>query len=313
MRPIPPTESITANDPEFTSGTAKPVAFQPVSNNRLLPTLALVMVAHALIISFLLVQFGWPFGANEDGKSNADPAAIIIPVTLESSETEEPEARERTTESLKEPRADTQTQADQKSENTTPQSTQPTLNDSTQHSRQTTPETQAKEITIEGDIPQISKPSQPENNNSKHSNANAKTSTRTSSNTNNTSTSTKANPAPKPVHLNDSKSGESGRPSDNEANLPLIAAQVDPNYLHRPNPVYPSLSRQRREEGTVLLRVSLDAQGIVRDIAIERSSLFNRLDQAALEAVRQWRFIPARRGSATLPSSVIVPIEFKHQ
>lgn len=311
MRPIPPTELITTDVPDFTSGAAKPVAFQPVSNNRLLPTLALVVVAHILIISFLLIQFGWPFGAQDVGKSDAGPTAIIIPVTLEASETEEAEKAE----------------ADQKSENTPPQSTQPPINDSTQDTLQTAPETQAKEITIETvkppvseplQPPQPSQPSQPESSNSNRTNTDASTSKSTSTNTNtntntNTSISTKANTAATQVPLNDSKSGVSGRPADNEGNLPLIAAQIEPNYLHRPNPVYPPLSKQRREEGTVLLRVSLDAQGIVRDIAVERSSLFNRLDQAALEAVRQWRFVPARRGSATLPSSVIVPIEFKHQ
>lgn len=297
MRPIPPTEPITADDPDFMSETAKPVAFQPVSNNRLLPTLALVMAAHVLIISFLLVQFGWPFGAHEDGKSDTGPTAIIIPVTLEASETEEAEA-------------------DQQSENTTTQSTQPTNNDSTQDTLQTAPDTQAEELTIKtikapvSEPLKPSQPSQPESSNSNRPNTDASTSKSTNTNTSN---STKAKTTPTQVHLNNSKASESGRPADNQANLPLIAAQIDPNYLHRPNPVYPPLSRQRREEGTVLLRVSLDAQGIVRDIAIERSSLFNRLDQAALEAVRQWRFIPARRGSATLPSSVIVPIEFKHQ
>ncbi len=93
--------------------------------------------------------------------------------------------------------------------------------------------------------------------------------------------------------------------------MPLSPAQVDPNYLHRPNPVYPALSKRLREEGTVLLRVNLDAQGIVLDITVEKSSRFQRLDQAALEAVRQWRFIPAKRGQAAIPSNALVPIEFK--
>jgi protein TonB len=95
--------------------------------------------------------------------------------------------------------------------------------------------------------------------------------------------------------------------------LPLTPAHVDPNYLHRPNPVYPTLSKRLREEGTVLLRVNLDAQGIVLDISIEKSSSFQRLDQAALEAVKQWRFVPAKRGQETMPSTALVPIEFKQQ
>jgi protein TonB len=95
--------------------------------------------------------------------------------------------------------------------------------------------------------------------------------------------------------------------------LPLTAAYVDPNYLHRPNPVYPALSKRLREEGTVVLRVNLDSQGNVLDITIEKSSSFQRLDQAALEAVKLWRFVPAKRGQVAMPSSALVPIEFKQQ
>ena len=101
--------------------------------------------------------------------------------------------------------------------------------------------------------------------------------------------------------------------SEQTQSHPETPAQVDPNYLHRPNPVYPALSRRLREEGTVVLRVSLDARGTVQDIAIQTSSNFERLDQAALEAVRQWRFIPATRGQVAVPSTVLVPIAFRNQ
>jgi protein TonB len=94
---------------------------------------------------------------------------------------------------------------------------------------------------------------------------------------------------------------------------PIIPAQVDPNYLHRPNPVYPAASKRLREAGTVLLRVSLNAAGEVRDINVQTTSAYQRLDQAAMEAVRQWRFIPATKGQQPVASTVLVPIEFKHQ
>ena len=93
----------------------------------------------------------------------------------------------------------------------------------------------------------------------------------------------------------------------------LTAARIDPNYLHRPNPIYPALSKRRQEQGKVLLRVSLDHQGAVTAIGIEQSSGYDRLDQAALEAVSKWRFLPAKRGTETIPWTVHVPIEFKHQ
>jgi protein TonB len=131
------------------------------------------------------------------------------------------------------------------------------------------------------------------------------------------STQTETKPEPiRPRQASNAKAGKTAGLAQQSAAtlaLPLTPAHVDPNYLHRPNPVYPALSKRLREEGTVLLRVNLDAQGIVLDIHIEKSSRFQRLDQAALEAVKQWRFVPAKRGQVAMPSSALVPIEFKQQ
>jgi protein TonB len=132
---------------------------------------------------------------------------------------------------------------------------------------------------------------------------------------NSTQTQTKPEPT-RARQASNANAGKTAGPAQQSAAtvaFPLTPAHVDPNYLHRPNPVYPALSRRLREEGTVLLRVNLDAQGIVLDIHIEKSSRFQRLDQAALEAVKQWRFVPAKRGQVAMPSSALVPIEFKQQ
>ncbi|MEH3107403.1 MAG: energy transducer TonB [Sphingomonas fennica] len=57
-------------------------------------------------------------------------------------------------------------------------------------------------------------------------------------------------------------------------------------------PRYPPLSLRKREQGTVRLRVVIDLAGRVRDIAVAVSSGFDRLDRAALDGVRGWRFHP---------------------
>jgi protein TonB len=90
----------------------------------------------------------------------------------------------------------------------------------------------------------------------------------------------------------------------------VVAARFDADYLHNPKPVYPALSRRNAEEGKVLLKVRVSAQGTALDVAISKSSTFARLDKAAAEAVAQWRFVPARRGDEPVESSVIVPITF---
>lgn len=91
---------------------------------------------------------------------------------------------------------------------------------------------------------------------------------------------------------------------------PLIAARFDADYLHNPKPVYPALSRRQSEEGKVLLKVRVSAQGNALEVAVSKSSGFPRLDSAAIAAVTHWRFVPAKRGDETVDSSVIVPITF---
>ena len=60
----------------------------------------------------------------------------------------------------------------------------------------------------------------------------------------------------------------------------------------RPPPDYPALSRRRGETGSVVVLVELDAKGTVTSARIEHSSSFERLDQAALVAVRSWHCDP---------------------
>jgi periplasmic protein TonB len=92
---------------------------------------------------------------------------------------------------------------------------------------------------------------------------------------------------------------------------PVTAARFDADYLKNPPPAYPSISRRMREEGKVLLTVRVSAQGNAESVQVRQSSGFPRLDEAALEAVRQWRFVPARRGDEAIVASVIVPLIFR--
>ena len=66
-----------------------------------------------------------------------------------------------------------------------------------------------------------------------------------------------------------------------------------------------------REEGKVTLRVLVTPQGTAESIEVKTSSGSTRLDEAALRTVRQWKFIPARRGDAAIQSWVLVPVIFK--
>ncbi len=90
----------------------------------------------------------------------------------------------------------------------------------------------------------------------------------------------------------------------------VTAARFDADSLNTPSPVYPAISRRLREEGRVLLSVRVTPQGLPEAVDIRHGSGYARLDEAALAAVRQWRFVPARRGDTPVMSSVLVPIDF---
>lgn len=98
-----------------------------------------------------------------------------------------------------------------------------------------------------------------------------------------------------------------------EPNLDAAAtpAVVSAAYLDSPAPNYPDAARRLGQEGTVTLRVLVTVDGSPSRVALERSSGSPHLDGAALERVRNWRFRPARQGSAPVESWVIVPIVFR--
>jgi protein TonB len=77
---------------------------------------------------------------------------------------------------------------------------------------------------------------------------------------------------------------------------------------HQVNPTYPSASRRAGESGTVLLSVVVTPDGTPSDVEVERSSGFAALDQAAVEAVRKWRF---KVNGASGASRLQLPVTFK--
>lgn len=89
-----------------------------------------------------------------------------------------------------------------------------------------------------------------------------------------------------------------------------VPPRFDADYLNNPEPHYPAISRRLSEQGRVLLRVHVGTQGQALEVLIYKSSQYERLDQAAQSAVKDWRFVPAKRGNQALSEWVIVPIAF---
>jgi protein TonB len=84
-----------------------------------------------------------------------------------------------------------------------------------------------------------------------------------------------------------------------------------PSYLEKPAPKYPAESVAAREHGKVELSVEISATGRPESVKLEKSSGYERLDRAAIEAVRRWRFNPAIRNGQPVPTRVNIPVLFK--
>lgn len=95
------------------------------------------------------------------------------------------------------------------------------------------------------------------------------------------------------------------------ADMSLEPPHTNAAYLNNPPPSYPRILLRRRVEGTVLVRAQVQDDGRCSQVKIKESSGFDLFDRAALSAVRDWRFVPARKGAQTVVAWVDVPIAFR--
>ena len=85
----------------------------------------------------------------------------------------------------------------------------------------------------------------------------------------------------------------------------------DAAYLNNPKPPYPALSRRLGEQGKVVIRVLIGADGKAQQAQVHSSSGFDRLDQAGLQTVLKWHFEPGKRGGIPEAMWFNVPLIFK--
>jgi protein TonB len=76
-------------------------------------------------------------------------------------------------------------------------------------------------------------------------------------------------------------------------------------------PDYPKMSLRLGEQGTVVLIVMVKSDGSAGDVEVKSTSGFTRLDRAAADAVKTWRFNPATVDGKAVDKSYEVPITFK--
>ena len=83
-----------------------------------------------------------------------------------------------------------------------------------------------------------------------------------------------------------------------------------PKRTYSPDPKYPKDEREARRQGTVVLRRIVGADGLPRDIAVLRT-LGPEFDEAAIDAVKKWKFSPATKDGKAVAAKVSVQVNFR--
>lgn len=86
--------------------------------------------------------------------------------------------------------------------------------------------------------------------------------------------------------------------------------RVDAKQKDNPPPDYPAAARRMGQQGTVILEVFILTNGSVGEIRLKTSSGHTRLDEAAIEAVKKWRYLPATRGDKPIDYWYTQPVKF---
>jgi protein TonB len=93
--------------------------------------------------------------------------------------------------------------------------------------------------------------------------------------------------------------------------IPLHSGIRTPDKVVNVAPIYPEVARRARREGVVILETVIDAAGNVTSVRVLKGDLL--LDQAALDAVQQWKFTPATLNGEAIPVVMTVTVMFKLQ
>ena len=91
---------------------------------------------------------------------------------------------------------------------------------------------------------------------------------------------------------------------------PIVPPSADAQELNNPAPAYPAISKKLKEEGTVILKILVTKDGRVAEVEIQTSSGFKRLDDAAVRAIKRWKFNPATQAGNAIDYWYEIPFEF---
>ncbi len=113
-------------------------------------------------------------------------------------------------------------------------------------------------------------------------------------------------PTPEPKRVERKLATQRAAPvlATKKANVP------QPVVIRNTPPIYPETARRAGWEGRVTVRVEVSADGLATSVALEKSSGYGVLDQAALRAVKSWKFQPRTISGVSMIGTVDVPVNF---
>lgn len=95
---------------------------------------------------------------------------------------------------------------------------------------------------------------------------------------------------------------------------PAGPKQIAPSavrYVKLPDLNFPALAKRAREQGTVVLRITVDVNGRLKEASVHRSSGFERIDQAALSDIRSARFAPHMEDGKAVEWQTLAPLAYE--
>jgi periplasmic protein TonB len=125
------------------------------------------------------------------------------------------------------------------------------------------------------------------------------------------SMTTVGEPASSPGPVAASPSVVASIPSRDAGATGAITRLARPHGGYQVRPTYPPSVLRQGIQGTTLLKVHVLIDGRVGEVVVQQSAGHPDLDLAAAEAVRRWRFEPARRGDEPVAMWVLLPVEFQ--
>ena len=90
----------------------------------------------------------------------------------------------------------------------------------------------------------------------------------------------------------------------------IMLPSSDADYLQNPRPAYPAISKRLGEQGRVIVRVYIGADGVPQRAELSKSSGYDRLDQLSISTVMRWKFVPGKRNGVPTAMPYNVPFNW---